>query len=541
MKGGKFFLLLLTLVFGIALIFRFYKLSEYPVSLSMDEVAIGYNAYSILKTGMDEWGVKMPLAFRSVGDFKPAVDIYLTVPFIAIFGLTEFAVRAPVALLGSLTCVIIVLFLIEMGFNKGSSLLTGIWFAIVPWHVHFSRGSFEAVTALFFVVLGVWTFLKSQSAKSYFYAFIAVISFSLSVWAYHAERLFIPLFVIGLVIVWKNRLKFIFQDKKKLLIILIILLVFALPFLHLMLFSGAVKTRALSTSVFREQSLIKVMHNGEYDNFKQLLFDNDYYLIFRHIAGKYLNYFDLRFWFWKGMAFTPPGFFDSGLFYTVDLPLILAGIYMIWAGKNKKIRTLFLLWFFLGPLPAAFTMNEQHPLRALIWLPVFAIAMASVYSYFFSRKFKPSILRYIYIVLVLFNVLYLKDIYFRQFPRYFSEYWQYGYKQIALFACQNKDRYKNIVITDTFGSLGPLNTGIPYIYVLFYCNYDPLIYQNRKSGDIYNIKLRRINWSEDKELDNSLLVAAPWDFALDPPADEKIIKTIKYPGGTDAFIFVETK
>ncbi len=80
--------------------------------------------------------------------------------------------------------------------------------------------------------------------------------------------------MIGLIIVWRKSLKFIFQDRKKLFIIVIVLLIFTLPFIHLTLFTDAVKTRALSTSVFREQSLINAMHKGEYDSFKQLFFDN---------------------------------------------------------------------------------------------------------------------------------------------------------------------------------------------------------------------------------------------------------------------------
>jgi len=104
----------ILLIFGVALFARFYKLSQHPVSLSMDEVSIGYNAYSILKTGRDEWGQSFPLAFRSVGDYKPPVNIYLTVPSIAFFGLTEFAVRAPVALLGSLSVIVFIFLLKEL-------------------------------------------------------------------------------------------------------------------------------------------------------------------------------------------------------------------------------------------------------------------------------------------------------------------------------------------------------------------------------------------------------------------------------------------
>ena len=60
---------ILATIFIISTIFRFWQLSSYPVSLSMDEVAIGWNAYSILKTGHDEWGEFLPLAFKSAGEF----------------------------------------------------------------------------------------------------------------------------------------------------------------------------------------------------------------------------------------------------------------------------------------------------------------------------------------------------------------------------------------------------------------------------------------------------------------------------------------
>ena len=51
----------LILILALAAFLRFYKIGQVPPSLNWDEVAIGYNAYSILKTGKDEWGVPFPL------------------------------------------------------------------------------------------------------------------------------------------------------------------------------------------------------------------------------------------------------------------------------------------------------------------------------------------------------------------------------------------------------------------------------------------------------------------------------------------------
>ncbi|MBU4431115.1 hypothetical protein KKB16_03350, partial [Patescibacteria group bacterium] len=66
-KKTKIILLLITLT---AFFIRIYKTNSYP-PLLWDETAIGYNAYSILKTGKDEYGEFLPLIFKSFGDYKP--------------------------------------------------------------------------------------------------------------------------------------------------------------------------------------------------------------------------------------------------------------------------------------------------------------------------------------------------------------------------------------------------------------------------------------------------------------------------------------
>lgn len=48
--------LLLIFIIVLSGVLRLYKLSDIPVGLYADEASIGYNAYSILKTGRDEHG-----------------------------------------------------------------------------------------------------------------------------------------------------------------------------------------------------------------------------------------------------------------------------------------------------------------------------------------------------------------------------------------------------------------------------------------------------------------------------------------------------
>src|SRR3990167_9268964 len=93
-------------LFGITILgafLRLYRLGDIPNGLYQDETAIGYNAYSLLQTGKDEYGRFMPVYFQSFGDWKLPVYVYATVPSIALFGLTGFAVRFPSAVFGILT------------------------------------------------------------------------------------------------------------------------------------------------------------------------------------------------------------------------------------------------------------------------------------------------------------------------------------------------------------------------------------------------------------------------------------------------------
>ena len=80
----------LTLLIGIiilAALLRLWHLDMNPPHLTPDEASLGYNAYSILKTGKDEYGTFMPIIFKSFGDYKPGLYVYAAVPFVAVFGI----------------------------------------------------------------------------------------------------------------------------------------------------------------------------------------------------------------------------------------------------------------------------------------------------------------------------------------------------------------------------------------------------------------------------------------------------------------------
>jgi len=157
-KNQSLIFLLLVVLLGVFL--RFYRLDQAPISLSGDEVDIGYNSYSLLKTGRDVTGHPWPVSLQTLIDVKPFLLAYVLVPFVKFFGLSEWSVRLPNAILGSLGILVLCLLVKELFANsvhpKGVHsatlrvslpLIAALLLAISPWHFHFSRGVFEILAS----------------------------------------------------------------------------------------------------------------------------------------------------------------------------------------------------------------------------------------------------------------------------------------------------------------------------------------------------------------------------------------------------------
>src|SRR3989344_3216366 len=181
--------LFLACLFIISLFLRIYKLADRPLGFTWDEAALGYNAYSILQTGRDEYNQILPLIFKSFGDYKPGLYIYFTVPSILLFHLTELATRLPSAIFGSLL-VITMYLLTRRLFSSIPATAAAIVMAINPWHLYFSRGAWEANLYLFFTALATLLFLKRRYL-------ISALFFGFTLLTYQGAKMFIPLLIFS--------------------------------------------------------------------------------------------------------------------------------------------------------------------------------------------------------------------------------------------------------------------------------------------------------------------------------------------------------
>lgn len=476
MLRSNFFLIIIILIGGIL---RFYDLAGTPPSLSHDEVAIGYNAFSILKTGRDEYGLTLPLLFRSFDDYKLPGMMYASIPSILIFGLNEIGVRFPSAFLGTLT-VLVFYFLVrelvrkhEVPLKETRSatnylpLISSFFLAISPWHINFSRQAFESNGALFFLVLGTY-FLIASSKKTIYLLFAAVI-YAISFYFYYSVRLIIPFILLAFtMLMFKQLLK----HKRIAFLSLLIGIVILLPFVPLMFSKGGMLRMGI-VSVVNDENYFR--RNVEFARtidrnntiFTRIIYNRRVALIITVIEN-YLKNMSFDHIFLKGTT-------SSGLLYIFEAPFFSLGIYYLFRLKTP-MKWIIIVWFVSAPVAGAITFHQPNALRTLPNAPIFSLLSGLGFAGVFNLL-KGTRIRFIYLLLFvgafIFYFSRFLNAYFIEFPQKNAINFGDGYKQMVKYVKENENKYKAIYISGYYWR--------PYIFTLFWKAYDPGLYQKDRS------------------------------------------------------------
>ncbi len=520
---------ILVLVVAIILggILRIYKLESRPSGFTWDEAALGYNAFSLFKTGKDEYGQKLPVIFKSFGDYKPGVYIYLSVPGIALFNLNEFTTRMPSAILGTLLVALIAVL---------ASRLIGksyAWAALLaatnPWLIHFSRGAWEANMALVLLVAGVLLF----RSRKYI---LAGMCFGLTMWTYQGAKLLTPL-IMGLTLwfdrnSWENKLQ------------LVKIGVFSLFLIPIVLGWSAQSGRLKVFNVFsytRHGTDIQAILQQDGVTSKDalfVLFHSEKYDQFRGVALRYLNHFSPRFLFfegdWTNMRHSIPYY---GYLHLPEIFTIVLGLIVL-LKSNSRNKWYIIGWLLLAPIPAALSRDNVSGIRALSMV----VALVLISSLGIQLLLKNKIITILTIAAFGYFMFYYLDLYYKHAPNFTAVDWLYPYEKSILSVAENYNQYDHIIFSDSLGQ--------PYIFNLFYLKYDPAKYQLQSQliedsqGDVGRVdhfdkfEFRHIYWPEDRKRTSTLFVG---DFNELPQPDLEStpnlieISDITYPNGSPGF------
>ncbi len=534
-------LLIFFLIIIIAVFLRFYRLDEFPPSLNWDEISIGYNAYSILMTGRDEWGEFLPLSFRAYGDYKLPGYIYLDTFFIRAFGLNEWGVRLPSAILG--LWIVIFIFLIAKNLtNTNLALWVMFISAVTPWLIILSRIALEANLALFFTTASLY-FLLRGIKKKYFLP-IATLFLGLSLFSYNSSRVVVlPLTLLAGILFWQR-----IKNTKASLVAFTVLAIFFITAFPLALLQDS-SARYKWTTILDEGAISRINElrgSAALPSVVDKLIYNKITYFIPQVLGNYFSHFNPNFLFFNGGSnyqYSVPG---SGLFHISLLPFLILGFYQIFL-KKEKWQYFILGWFLIAPLPAAITRDSPHALRSLLMIPPFLIICVFGINVI-THNLKPvyvKVLLAIFTIVLVFQTVQFWQNYIGNYTRSYSWSWQYGYKETINFVKQNYGNYSKVYFTKKYGE--------PHEFMLFYLKIDPQFFRDGavpvryKKSDWYWVdsfgKFEFINDWEVKERlkkepkEKSLLVTSPGNY----PAGSKLIKTINFLDDQPAFDIVEIK
>lgn len=509
----------LFLITLLAAILRLWQLGHVPSSPDWDEASLGYNAYSLLHTGRDEYGNFLPVVLRSFEDYKPALYAYLAVSAIALFDLTVFAIRLPSALLGIATVVITFFLVYELTKKESIALVSSLLLAISPWHIQFSRVAFEANIGLACIVFGVFCFLKGL--KKPMLLSLAACFFALSIYAYQSEKVFTPLLVFALVIIYRKEL---LRISKRYLISAVIIGIFILfPMVFYLITNKQAFSRAQGVSIFSQPQYYIQKSSRELSDDEQrgdaigLVLDNRRIVFAKQILANYISHFSLNWLFLTGdieRHHAP----NMGLLYFIEVPFLFMGIYLLAFGNlDKKTKQIIFAWLLIAPVPASITSGVPHAVRTMNFLPTFQIFTAIGVLWFVKKLSSIKIGKICLVIsffILLFNFFYYLDQYFVQQNYYYPYYWQYGYKQAVIQTKQLENNYDEVIVSNA------KYLDQSYIFFLFYMKYDPSVYiknPDRKLADVtktHNFDkfvFRPIDWEHDRKK-HTLFVGNPDEF-----------------------------
>lgn len=434
----------------IAFILRIFKLDEAPPSLYFDEVTNVYYPF------LNSIGV-ITLSLRSVIVYFLGGNFFLY----SISGPSTFYMRLPVIIYGTLV-IILTYFLGKEMFSKSVAILASVIMAITPWAFHFSRYNIPSMSYVFYFMTTLYFFYKSFNATNlareiYFIAacFIIGLTFNTHIMSIN----FIPLFLIGYILLYRNKFR---KIRNKIVSFGAFLLAFSPTLYSVILRFGP--QRGVETVFVRYSTFSQA--KGLFD-FIQMILTRMYY----HLSPDFLI-------FTGGASFigdhASPMISNiillhystskMGVLGYLGIIAYLGLFFFLYRLNKKQAKTeekLLLYWIIIYALASGVAYYDNpNAARNIMGLPAFVLTIAVFLDKVIHRlhhhankninksiknRYKILLIIVIGFLIVGQTAIYLND-YYASYPTRAAKNFNYGYKNTADFLTEKQLWYNNIFI-----------------------------------------------------------------------------------------------
>jgi len=560
--SSKKYLIYTLIIIFIAICLRFFKLAQVPHGMTWDEAAIGYNGYAVWKTRRDEWLVRLPVSFKSFGDFKAPFAIYLNSLFTFLFGMNLWAVRLPFVIV-AIFAVWGMMLLTRQLFTEDkhlqkqaqfASIVAGIIMTLSPWHLHFSRAGFESAMTMTYIIFATHFFYKfiqlenykdkvnrearegALGQKSLLYKFFKLFRITLSdskytllrkscyllfsallfviaMYTYHSAKLAVPLLVLFLAFINRRQLL-----ENKLLVL--IFSIFGLALLKPLLedtFMGEGMTRANTlffTPEMNSLEAVKVIFNNYLSHLDPLFLLFGKTTTLRHGTGRW------------GVLLPVTFFIALWEFIIYVLTSIKKSCCKV---QSRKLVIFAIAWIVIGIFPATLGVEIPHSNRAILALPGFILLATLGLNDFLVnisnaqvkiQKFKipNKVLTLSVLATVhLLTFLSFQKYYYKVFAKESADAFKDGYVEAFEYAVAyekglyGKPEADKILFTSDYGQ--------PYIYALFVRKTNPIWY---RGGSLVKYEFTDNITMGDLNRSKTLIVASKDDLLPEERAEKLV-------------------
>lgn len=471
---------------ALGLFARLWLFGSVPEDINQDEAFAAYEAYSILTTGMDTAGYRFPVYLTAWGSGMNALESYLMLPLIALFGLKEWVMRFPQLLVGLLSLWVCYLTVRRMA-GERPALLALLLLAVSPWHVMLCRWGLESNLAPGFLLFGLYFFLRGLEDSRFLP--LSALMYGLSLYAYATIWPFVPLMLLLQMLYCVRRRRLAFDGWFWLAGL--VLFAMALPLLLFLLVNFGVleEIRLPFLSIPR----LLYMRSGEFS--------------FSNIPENLKNLFLLL---WRQSDGLPWNSAESyGLIYPISLPFTLLGLFagirrLLRAGRREFCpEALLLIQLFAGVLLGAL-INVNVNRVNIIFIPLILLTAQGICCLAALSRERVAALA---AALYLLGFLLFQCFYFGEYRETIRPYFSYGLEAAAE------------AVTEDYEGTVYVSENIQYPKILFYDRTDPDEFRETVEYRYYPAAFLqaevfgrwRFGWDEAALDMSARYILSPWD------------------------------
>ena len=420
-------------ILALSLFARVWQFGAVPADLNQDEAFAGYNAYTLLTQGRDSFGYAFPMYLTAWGSGMNALESYLAIPFILLFGCHTWVLRLVPLICSMLAIPAVYCMLREHLGDDRFALFAMLLVGVMPWPIMISRWALESNLTPSFLVFGAFFFLKGTKDERWY--ILSALFYGLTLYCYTVVWIALPLILLAEIVaaVVLKKLRF----SRYTLLAGAVLFLFGLPAVLFLLVNNGV-IEEIRTPVFSIPRMVSY---------------RDSYVTLSSIPENFSTLLQTLSAQSDDMLYNCTE--EFGLFYHFSAPFLLIGLILAVLplvlrkrdGRNL-LRILLLAHLVAGIVVGVLVYPNINRINLLMF-PLILLIAWGWYALFHDREWFGVRLRFVPVAFYLVCFLLFERHYFTTYSQDIHGIFQHGIEPSMAFVNENLEDVDRVYVAPT--------------------------------------------------------------------------------------------